>query len=128
MKPNRLEAWRNGVRLRDAWWTFAEPSQKQLLLELKSEGLHFELEHSLKQDLVKRLYVGELFAIGVENKSGAGPVYIPEYYFLKSAELDWDEGTVAALDKEFYHVTVKGERKPAQQAATDAELLDPSPD
>jgi hypothetical protein len=57
MKLNRrlLEAWQNGVPLRDAWWTFAERSKKQLLLELESEGLHLELQRSLKQDLTDRL-------------------------------------------------------------------------
>jgi hypothetical protein len=127
MKPNGrlIEAWQSGLQLREAWWKFAEPSQKQLFLELESEGLHVELERSLKQDLMDRLYAGEISAIGVENKSGGGPAYIPEYYFLKTAEIHWDEGTVAALDKEFYHVTVKGERKSAEQAATRPGLVDP---
>jgi hypothetical protein len=127
MKPNRrlLEAWQNGVRLRDAWWTFAESPKKQLFLEMESEGLHLELERSLKQDLTDRLYAGEFYAIGVESEGGGGPVYIPEYYFLKTAEIDWDKGTVAALDKEFYHVAVEGKREPADQTLTGPALVDP---
>jgi hypothetical protein len=127
MKPNRrlLEAWQTGVPLRDAWWTFAEPPKKQLFLELESEGLHLELQRSLKQDLRDRLYAGQLCAIGVESESGGGPVYIPEYYFLKTAKIDWEKGTVAALDKEFYHVAVEGERQPADEAPTGPGLVDP---
>jgi hypothetical protein len=127
MKPNRrrLKAWQNGVPLRDAWWTFAEPSKKQLFLELESEGLHLELQRSLKQELTDRLYAGQLCAIGVESESGGGPVYISEYYFLKAAKIDWETGTVAALDKEFYHVAVEGERQPADEAPTRPGLVDP---
>jgi hypothetical protein len=106
MKPNRrlIEAWQKGVPLCDAWWAFAEPPKNQLFLEMESEGLHLELERSLKQDLTDRLYAGQPCAIGVESESGGGPVYIPEYYFLKTAKIDWVKGTLAALDKEFYHV------------------------
>jgi hypothetical protein len=129
MKSNRrlLKAWQSGVRLRDAWWTFAEPRQKQLFLELKSEGLHLELERSLKQDLTDRLYASQLFAIGVESEGGGGPVYIPECYFLKTAKIDWDKDTVSALYKEFFHVTVEGEREPADEALTGPALVDPLP-
>jgi hypothetical protein len=129
MKPNRrlLEAWQNGVRLRDAWWTFAESPKKQLYLELESEGLHLELQRSLKQDLMEQLYAGQLSAIGVESENGGGPAYIPGYYFLKTAKIDWDKDTVAALDKEFYHVAVEGEREPADQTLTGPALVDPRP-
>jgi hypothetical protein len=127
MKPNRrlLEAWQNGVRLRDAWWTFAESPKKQLYLELESEGLHLELQRSLKQDLMEQLYAGQLSAIGVESENGGGPAYIPGYYFLKTAKVDWDKDTVAALDKEFDHVAVEGEREPAGQTLTGPALVDP---
>jgi hypothetical protein len=127
MKQNRrlFEAWQNGARLRDAWWTFAEAPKKQLFLELESEGLHIELQSSLKQHLTDRLYAGQLCAIGVESESGGGPVYIPSYYFLKTAKIDWDNDTVAALEKEFYHVSV--DANAAQDAPTRPRLVGPRP-
>jgi hypothetical protein len=71
MKQNKqlIEAWRNGVRLRDAWWQFADAPIQKEFLDLKSEELHLDLEHSLKADLTHRLYSGGLRAIGVESES-----------------------------------------------------------
>jgi hypothetical protein len=122
-----LEAWQNGVPLRDAWWTFAEVREKQLFLELESEGLHLEMVQSLKDELLDRLYAGQLSAIGVKSDGGGGPVYIQRHYFMKTAKIDWDKDTVGALEKVFHHVAVEGERQLAGQALTELGLVDPRP-
>lgn len=129
MKQNKqlIEAWRNGVRLRDAWWQFAGAPVQKEYFDLKSEGLHLDLEHSLKVDLTHRLYSGDLRAIGVESESDSGPNYIPNHYFLKTVKIDWDKDTVAALDKEFYNVAVQSEREPFDEVSSEAEVVDPRP-
>jgi hypothetical protein len=121
----RLRAiWRRGVPLRDAWLEFADPTRKQLYFDLESEGLHLELERTLKDDLMDRLYADQLRAIGVEGVSESGPIYIPQHYFLKTAKINWDKDAVASLDKEFYNVKVQSERE--QSAEVSAEPIERS--
>jgi hypothetical protein len=121
-----IEAWQNGVPLRHAWYPFAEASEQQLFLELESEGLHLEFVQSLKDKLIDGLYAGQFRAIGVENESGGGPIYIANYYFLKTAKIDWDKSTVAALGKQFHHVTVRSERDQADKDFAEKELVGPA--
>jgi hypothetical protein len=120
-----LAASQDGVPLADAWLILAGEPKKQSYFVHESEGLHLELRHSLKEDLVDRLYAGQLRAIGVENASRGGPDYIPKYYFLKTAEMDWDKSIVAALGKEFHHVTVCSEGDQAHKVFAVTGLADP---
>jgi hypothetical protein len=127
MKPDKelLAAWQNGVPLRDSWYAFARPHEKQLFLELESEGLHLEFVQSLKANLIDRLYAGELRAIGVKDERNSGPIYIPKYYFLKVAKIDWDKDSLAALGEEFYNVAVQIRQGQAEEVFAGARRTDP---
>jgi hypothetical protein len=109
MKPDKqlLEAWRNGVRLRDAWWQFADPQTQKDFVSLKSEEIHFESEHNLKAELIERLYSGELRAIGFESKTGKQPSYIAANHFLSAAEIGWEKDTVTSLGEEYFDIVVQ---------------------
>ena len=120
-----IAAWQNGVPLRDTWYAFARPHEKQLFLELESEGLHLEFVQSLKANLIDRLYAGELCAIGVKDESNSGPIYIPNYYFVKAAKIDWDKDSLAALGDEFYHVAVQSRQGQAEEVFAGAGPADP---
>ena len=73
----------------------------------------FRLKRLLKLDLSARLYAGELKAIGIEGASNAGPL-IPQYYFSKTGEIDWEKGIVSALGKVFHVVRVQRQREPPE--------------
>jgi hypothetical protein len=118
MKRDTLREWQNGVPLLDAWYMCAEAREKQLFLELHSEGLHLEFVQSLKDELIDRLYAGQLYAFGVENRSDSGPTRIPAHYFLKTAKIDWDRDVVTALGKEFHNVRVQSEQADKASAET----------
>jgi type I restriction enzyme M protein len=113
MESNKqlLEAWQNGVQLGHAWWAFADADNKKRFRELQREGTgsHLGLQRSLEIDLVARVSAGELQAIGIEGGSDPRPVSIPQYYFSKRAEIDWDEETIAAFGKKFHEVRVEDE-------------------
>ena len=76
-------------------------------------------------DLVARVSAGELQAIGIEGGSDPRPVFIPQYYFSKRAEIDWDEETIAAFGKKFHEVRVQGPREPQDTVLTEPEIIDP---
>ena len=118
-------AWQDGVVLGHAWWAFAEKRNKKTFRELQRRGEHLGLRRSLEIDLIARLYAGELQAIGIEGGSDAGPIHIPQYYFSRTAEVDWDKETVTAIGKKFYEITVQGEREPGDEASSVSGRLDP---
>jgi hypothetical protein len=129
MEPDKqlLEAWDNGVALGDAWWAFADADNKKRFRELQRErtGSHLGLQRSLEIDLVARVSAGELQAIGIEGGSDPRLVSIPQYYFSKRAEIDWDEETIAAFGKKFHEVRVQGPREPQDTVLTEPEIVDP---
>lgn len=127
MKQNKqlFEAWQNGVQLGHAWWAFAGARNKNRFRELQREGEHVGLQRSLEIELAARISAGELKAIGIEDGSDAGPVFIPQYYFSKTVIIDWDKDIVTALSRKFYEVRVHDERKPSAEAMTEPELIDP---
>ena len=79
---------------------------------------------SLEEDLVARISAGELQAMGFEGGSDAGPTLIPQRYFWKTEEIDWDKETVTAIGKKFYYVTVQGEREPEDEWTAATEPVD----
>ena len=127
MKKNErlLAAWQDGVRLGVAWWAFADARNKKRFRELQRKGEHLGLQRSLEIDLAARLDAGELGAMGIEVGSDAGPIPIRQYYFSRTAEIDWDKDTVEALGKKFYEITVQGEREPVDLVLSEPMRLDP---
>ena len=119
MAPNKrlLAAWQSSVPLGDAWWAFADNRNKILFRERQSEGrgVHLGIQYTLEVDLIARLGDGRLQAYGIEDDSNAGPIRITEYYFSKTAKIDYFSDTVTALGKKFYEVRVQGEREPTDE-------------
>ncbi len=127
MEQNKrlLAAWQNGVVLGHAWWAFADKRNKKTFRELQRRGEHLGLQRSLEIDLIARLFAGELQAIGIEDGSDAGPIHIPQYYFSRTAEIDWDKETVTAIGKKFHEITIQRERGPADKVLGEPMPLDP---
>jgi hypothetical protein len=129
MEPDKqpLEAWENSIALGDAWWAFADADNKKRFRELQREGTgsHLGLQRSLEIDLVARVSAGELQAIGIEGGSDPSPAFIPQYYFSKRAEIDWDEETIAAFGKKFHEVRLQGPREPQDTVLAEPEIVDP---
>ncbi len=119
MAPNKrlLAAWRNGVHLGHAWLAFADNRNKKRFRERQREGqgFHLAIRHTLEIDLIARLEDGQLQAYGIEEGSDAGPIRIAEYYFSKTADVDYDNDTITALGKKFYEVRVQGDREPPDE-------------
>jgi hypothetical protein len=130
MEQNKslFEEWESGVGLGRAWWAFASTQNRNRIRELQRTGQHLGLQLSLEDDLIARISAGELRAFGFEGGSGdAGPVLIPQRYFWRKEEIDWDKETVAAIGKKFHEVRVRGEREPADEWTTKQEPTDPWP-
>lgn len=115
MEPNKqpLEAWKRGVPLGYAWLAFANERNVQRYREAPLDGSHSSIQISLEIDLVARLEYGDLQAIGIEGGSDPRPVFIPPFYFSKTAEINWEGGTVADFGKKFHQVRVEGPRMAA---------------
>ncbi len=98
MAPNKrlLAAWRNGVHLGASWWVFGDKRNQKLFRERQREGqgFHLGIQHTLEVDLEARLEDGQLQAYGIEEGSDAGPIRIAEYYFSKTAKIDYNNDTV----------------------------------
>jgi hypothetical protein len=132
MEPDKqlLKAWQKGVALGHAWWAFADTENKKRFRELqrKGGGSHLGLQRSLEIDLAARISASELKALGIEHGSDAGPIFIPQYYFSKTAEIDWDKEIVAALGKKFYEVRIHEESKLTEiDEPVESGPLDPQP-
>jgi hypothetical protein len=114
MEPNKsaMEQWESGVGLGRAWWAFAGAQNRKQIRELQRKGEHRGLQLSLEEDLMARISAGELQAFGFEGGSDAGPALIPQRYFWRTEEIDWENETVTSLGKKFYHVAIQGEREP----------------
>jgi hypothetical protein len=106
-----LALWQDGVPLGHAWEVFADEWSATRYRELQRTDSHLGLKRLLKLDLIARLYAGELKAIGIEGASDAGPILIPQYYFSKTAEIDWEKGIDSALGKVFHEVRVQWQRE-----------------
>ena len=59
-----------------------------------------------------------------EGGSDAGPAVIPQRYFWRTEEIDWDSETITSLGKKFYHVRVQGEREPEDEWTMAPEPID----
>jgi hypothetical protein len=127
MEQNKslFEEWESGVGLGRAWWAFASTQNRNRIRELQRTGQHLGLQLSLEDDLVARISAGELQAFGFEGGSDAGPVLIPQRYFWRKEEIDWEKETIAALGKKFHEVKVQGEREPADEWKREPEPIDP---
>jgi hypothetical protein len=119
MVPNKrsFAAWKDGVPLGNAWWDFANNENKKLFRERQRAGrdVHLEIQYTLEVDLLSRLEDAQLQAYGIEEGSDAGPILIAEYYFSKTAKLDYANDAVTALGKRFYEVRVQGDREPTDE-------------
>ena len=113
MKQNKqaLEAWKHGVPLGYAGLAFADKQNRQRYHKARREGSHSSIEISLEMDLVARLFDGELQAIGIEGGSDPSPDFIPQYYFSKTAEINWDEETVADFSKNSIRLGSEGRER-----------------
>jgi hypothetical protein len=116
MEPDeqQLEAWEDSVPLGNAWWNFAGRENKNLFREQRREGrgIHLRIRYNLEVDLIARLEDGQLEAYGIEEGSNSGPIRIAQYYFSKTAKVDYHDDTVTALGKKFYEVRVQEAREP----------------
>jgi hypothetical protein len=112
-----LAAWKSGVQLGFAWFAFADNWNRKRYEERKREGngSHLWIQRGLETDLIARLEDGQLQAYGIEEGSDTGPIRLAEYYFSKTAEVNYDNDTVTALGKKFHEVTVQGDREPREE-------------
>jgi hypothetical protein len=109
-----LSLWREGVPLATAWLVLVDERIATHFFELRRAGSHLEQQRFLQSDLIARLRDGKLQAIGIQEGSDAGPILIPEYYFVKTAQFDWENDVVTAAGKVFHGVRVKWEREPGE--------------
>jgi hypothetical protein len=115
MEQNKqpLAAWERAERLGHAWLTFADNHNRRRYREARRKRSHSAIRISLEIDLLARLENGELQAIGIEAANDPGPVFIPKYFFSKTADINWDVESVANLGKIFHQVRVEGLREEA---------------
>jgi hypothetical protein len=106
-----LKAWENAVALSEAWLVFAYAKNKKRFHELQLDDNHLGLRSHMEQELIWRIADGEFQAFGVEHGGDTGPIHIPEYYFSRNPDVDWDRETVEAFGKKFHLVRVRGERE-----------------
>jgi hypothetical protein len=104
--------WQEGVLLGAAWLVYADERDSTRFFELRRIGSHLELQSFLQGHLMGRLRDGTLQALGIQEGSDAGPIQIPQYYFSKTAQVDWEKDIVAAIGKTFHEVRVKWAREP----------------
>jgi hypothetical protein len=100
------------VPLGNAWLVFADERNTSRFYELQRANSHLELERLLKVDHLDRLRAGKHQVLGIQEGSDAGPILMAQYYFSKTAEVDWEKDKVTALGKIFHEVRVKWEREP----------------
>ena len=99
-----LALWLNGVPLRVAWLVFADELNAIRYFELRRVGSHLELERFLKADHLDQLRAGKRQAIAVQESSDAGLVLTRQHYFLKTAEVDWENDKITSAGKTFHGV------------------------
>jgi hypothetical protein len=107
-----LALWQDGVPLGTAWLVFADEWSTTQFRELQQTHSHLPLQQFLKDVLIDDLRTGKRQAFGVQEGSDAGLVLVPPYYFLKTAEVNWEKDIVRTAGKIFYGVRVKWEREP----------------
>src|SRR4051794_40432188 len=94
--------------LADAWWLMGPDEQKEQYRSAgQNEGLTAYLEKYLRDDIIFRIHVRDLVAIGVQTapKPGEGPELIPGFLFA-SPDVDWKESNVRAMGRSYEHVRV----------------------
>jgi hypothetical protein len=79
----------------------------------------------LEIDLVARLEYGDLQATGIEGGSDPRPVFIPQFYFSKTAEINLERGTVADFGKKFHQVRVEGPRMAVGEPSAEPVFVGP---
>jgi hypothetical protein len=107
-----LALWLNGVPLGVAWLVFADELNAIRYFELRRIGAHLELERILKADHLDQLRAGKHQAIAIQESSDAGLVLTRQYYFLRTAEVDWGNDKITSAGKTFHGVIVPWEREP----------------
>ena len=120
-----LAAWKRAEPLGFAWLAFADKENTERYRKARRERSHSAIQISLEIDLIARLEDGELQAIGIEAGSNPRPVFIPQYYFSKTAEINWDEETVADFGKKFHQVRIEGPREVVDEPRTEPTVVDP---
>jgi hypothetical protein len=106
-----LTLWQDGVPLSTAWLVFADEWSTTRFRELQQTDSHLPMEQFLKDVLIDDLRIAKRQALGVQEGSDAGLVWVPQYYFLKTAEVNWEKDIVRTAGKIFYGVRVKWERE-----------------
>jgi hypothetical protein len=64
-------------------------------------------------------------SVWFRRRKHAGPALIPQRYFWRTEEIDWNRETITSLGKKFYHVRVQGEREPEDEWTMAPEPIDP---
>jgi hypothetical protein len=110
-----LALWQEGVPLGNAWLVFTDERNTTRFFELQRTNSHLELQRLLKAELMGRLRDGKRRALGVQEGSDPRLVVIPQYYFSKNAEVDWEKDKITAAGKVFHEVIVRWEREPPDE-------------
>jgi hypothetical protein len=110
-----LALWQEGVPLGNAWLVFTDERNTTRFYELQRTNSHLELQRLLKADLIGCLRDGKRRALGVQEGSDHGLIVIPQYYFSKNAEVDWEKDKITAAGKIFHEVIVQWEREPPDE-------------
>jgi hypothetical protein len=106
-----LALWQDGVPLSVACLVFADEQIATRFFQLRRTGSHLELQRVLQSDLIGRLREGKRQALGIQEGSDPGLILIPQYYFSKTAQFDWENDIIVAIGKVFHEVRVKWERE-----------------
>jgi hypothetical protein len=110
-----LALWLEGVPLGNAWLVFTDERNTARFYELIRTDSHLELQRRLKSDLVGHLRDGKRRALGVQEGSDPRLIVIPQYYFSRTAEVDWEKDKITAAGKTFHNVIVQWEREPPDE-------------
>lgn len=106
-----LALWLEGVPLGNAWLVFTDERNSARFYETQRTDSHLELQRRLKSDLVGHLRDGKRRALGVQEGSDPRLIVIPQYYFSRTAEVDWEKDKITAAGKTFHNVIVQWERE-----------------
>jgi hypothetical protein len=110
-----LALWQEGVPLGNAWLVLTDERNTTRFHELQRTDSHLELQRLLKADLIGRLRDGKNRALGVQEGGDPGLVLIHQYYFSKTAEVDWENDKITTAGKTFHAVKVQWEREPPEE-------------
>ena len=101
------ELWADAVPLRDAWWILGDPWNKEKYRNVDSRGALETYRILLQDDLIIRIYHGELTAFGIQTvpSIGNGPEIIPKFVFAQP-NVDWEKSTLRGYGRTYEGVRV----------------------